>query len=182
MEIWKTLLSVIVGGATTFLASFLLEARKLKNEKFKFNREKIIAVGEDFYRFSAYALIRFEILLNNYETLGDYGTHEARVLLQQTDQNAQLLLAKISENNITITMADLFYDVSGAEKATTIIQSMKTGQARIEEIVATGGTYDDLEEPLEEVIGILRDYIALIKRDRLKIGDKLKELLAIEAQ
>jgi hypothetical protein len=179
MEIWKTLLSVIVGGATTFLASYLLEARKLKNEKFKFNREKVIAVGEDFYRFSAYALIRFENLLHNYETLGDYGTQEARNLLQRTDENVQQLLAKIGENNITITMADLFYDVSGAEKATALIQSMKTGQAQIEEIVATGGNYNDLETPLEEVKEILRDYIALIKGDRLKIGNKLKELLIV---
>ena len=182
MEIWKTLLSVVVGGATTFLASYLLEARKLKNEKFRFNREKIITVGEDFYRFSAYALIRFETLLHNYETLGDYDTQAARDLLQQTDQNVQNMLAKIGENNITITMADLFYGVSGAEKATALIQSMKTGQAQIEEIVATGGTYNYIEEPLEEVKGILRDYIALIKSDRLKIGDKLKDLLAIEAK
>lgn len=179
MEVWKTLLSVIVGGAVTFWVSYLLETRKLKNEKFKFNREKIISVGEDFYRFSGYALIRFETLLHNYETVGDYETQEARNILQQTDKNAQDLLVKIGENNVTITMADLFFGVSGADNAVAMIQSTKAAQARLEEVIAKGGRYSDIEKPLDELKEILRDYIALIKDDRQKIGNKLQKMITV---
>lgn len=180
-ESLTTLLSVIVGGAITFLASYVLEARKLKDEKYKFTRDKIISVGEEFYRFSGYALLRFETLLDNYETLTNYNTQEARDVLQQTDQNIQQLLTKIGENNITITTADIFYGVSGVEKATALIQSFKTAQAKLEEIIAQSAEQSELLQAIEVAKDILRNYINLIKSDRLVIKNRITELLNINS-
>jgi hypothetical protein len=75
--------------------------------------DKIISVGEDFYRFSAYALLHFETLLDNYETVKNYSTLEARDVLKTIDTNLIDLLKKIGENNLTITSADIFYNISG---------------------------------------------------------------------
>jgi len=176
-----TLLSVIIGGAITFLASYILEARKLKNEKYKFTRDKIISVGEEFYRFSGYALLRLETLLDNYETLSSYNTQEARNILQQTDQNLQQLLAKIAENNITITTADIFYGVSGVEKATAMIQSFKAAHARLEELIAEGSSQPEILQALETANEVTRNYINLIKNDRLVIKNRIVSMLEINS-
>lgn len=176
---FTTLLSVVIGGAITFLASYLLEARKLKNEKYKFTRDKIIAVGEEFYRFSGYAVLRFETLLDNYETLTDYNTQEARDILQQTDQNIQQSLTKIGENNITITSADIFYGVSGVEKANVLLQSFKAAQAILEELFARGADQQTIMEALEVAKNILGDYLTLIKGDRMIIKNRITEILKL---
>ena len=179
MQSLVTLLSVIIGGAITFLASYILEARKLKNEKYQFKRDKIISVGEDFYRFSAYALLRLNTLLDNYETLLNYSTQEARNILQQTDINAQALLTKIGENNVTITTADIFYGVSGVDDANSFSQAFKTSQAIIEERFASGADMAEIIEALDGAKTILRKYIKIIERDRLTIANRIKEFLEI---
>ncbi len=179
MQSLVTLLSVIIGGAITFLASYSLEARKLKNEKYQFKRDKIISVGEDFYRFSAYALLRLNTLLDNYETLLNYNTQEARNILQHTDTNLQVLLTKIGENNVTITTADIFYGVSGVDDANTFSQTFKTAQATIEERFATDADMDEITEALEIAKTVLRKYINIIECDRLTISNRIKEILEI---
>jgi hypothetical protein len=176
-----TLLAVIVGGAITFFANYLLEARKLENEKSQYKRDKIISVGEDFYRFSAYALLRFHTLLDNFETLLNYETQEARNILQQTDINLQGLLTKIGENNITITTADIFFGVSGIDDANSFSQSFKTAQANLEELFATGAPRPEIVNALEIAKGILRKYIQIIEHDRLTIANRIKEILELNA-
>jgi len=84
--------------------------------EFKFTREKLISVGEDFYRFSAYALLRFETLLDTYQKMLGYSQAATNIMLQ-VDENLKILLTKIGENNITITSADIFFGVSGADIA-----------------------------------------------------------------
>jgi hypothetical protein len=177
-----TLLSVLVGGAVTFLASYILEARKLRNEKYQFKRDKIISVGEDFYRFSAYALLRFLTLLDNYKTLMDYDSQEARNILQQTDQNILQLLTKIGENNITITSADIFYGVSGVDQANDLLQTFKAAQARLEDLFAAGAPREEIMEALQTAQSILGSYIAIIKGDRLLIKNRIKEILNLNAK
>ncbi len=179
MQSLVTLLSVIVGGAITFFAGYLLEARKLKNEKYQFKRDKIISVGEEFYRFSAYALLRFNTLLHNYETLSNYNTQEARNILQQTDVNLQALLTKIAENNITITTADIFFGVSGLDEANTFGQTFKTAQATLEELIAIGADRAEIIEALEAAKTILINYIRIIEHDRLTIANRIKEILEL---
>ena len=92
------------------------EPMHLMYAEFKFTREKLISVGEDFYRFSAYALLRFETLLDTYQKMLGYSQAATNIMLQ-VDENLKILLTKIGENNITITSADIFFGVSGADIA-----------------------------------------------------------------
>jgi hypothetical protein len=152
---------------------------QIEKRKYQFKRDKIISVGEDFYRFSAYALLRLNTLLDNYETLLNYSTQEARNILQQTDINVQVLLTKIGENNVTITTADIFYGVSGIEDANSFSQTFKTAQAIIEERFASGADMAEIIEALDVAKTILRKYIKIIERDRLTISNRIKEILEI---
>lgn len=111
-------------------------------------------------------------MLDNYETLLNYNTQEARNILQNTDTNLQVLLTKIGENNVTITTADIFYGVSGVDDANTFSQTFKTAQAIIEERFATGADLDEITEALEIAKTILRKYIKIIERDRLTISNR----------
>jgi hypothetical protein len=129
--------------------------------------------------FIASALLRLNTLLDNYETLLNYNTQEARNILQNTDTNLQVRLTKIGENNVTITTADIFYGVSGVDDANTFSQTFKTAQAIIEERFATGADLADITESLEVAKSILRKYIKIIENDRLTISNRIKEILEI---
>jgi hypothetical protein len=176
-----TILSVIVGGAIAFLASYILEARKAKNEKYKYTREKVISVGEDFYRFSAYALMRLETLLDSYKTMHQYNTQAAIEILTSVDNNLQELLKKIGENNITITTADIFFGVSGVTEATEFTNTLKTAQADLSEKITTGASQKEAEVAFYLIHDILQKYIKIIQEDRLKIRKKISEILGIKS-
>jgi len=172
-------MSVIVGGAIAFLASYALEARKLKNEKFKFTREKLISVGEDFYRFSAYALLRFETVLDTYQKMLGYSQEAANIMLQ-VDENLKTLLTKIGENNITITSADIFFGVSGGgDIAAKFMNEIKTAEADLQEKAANHASPQELQQALEIIKTLISNYIVVIKNDRETIRKKILEILEI---
>ncbi|WP_428329298.1 hypothetical protein [Mucilaginibacter sp.] len=175
----SNILSVIIGGLLTFLASYFLESKKLKNEKYKFTREKIISVGEDFYRFSAYALLRFETLLDTYENMFNYDSQEAANVMCQVDDNLKLLLSKIAENNITITSADIFYGVSGADTAALFINEIKTAEAQFQEVASGNPSNEELINALTEIKKTITKYIDLIKKDRETVKKKIIQILKV---
>ena len=177
-----TILSVIIGSAITFLATYILENRRIKNEKYKFTIEKTISVGEDFYRFSAYTLLRFETLLDNLQTSGQYNSQNARNILAKVDENLVQMLTKIADNNITITTADIFFGVSGVEKATSLLNDLKSAQARYVEKIDNFHDEVDIKNAFILIIDIVKDYIQIIKADRQKIKDKITELLNIKTR
>jgi hypothetical protein len=175
-----TIFSVIVGGAITFLASYILEARKLKNEKFKFTIEKTVSVGEEFYRFSAYTLLRLETLLDTYQKIFGYTTQEAANIMIQVDENLKTLLTKIAENNITITSADIFFNVSGADKAAKFANAIKTAEADFQEKVSNSASPAELHQELDNIKKVITDFVTAIKTDREIIRKKILKILDIK--
>jgi len=174
------LLATLVGGAMAFFSAYMLEARRLKNEQYKFKLEKMINVGEDFYRFSAYTIMRFETLIDNYKTHSQYKTEFARGILIQTEKNLHDVIKAVAESYVTITTADIFFGVSGINEANAVMLNVKHAEASYAEKISNEDILEEVEKAHNLRIKALQHAVDTINADRAKIKTRLNELLDLQ--
>lgn len=179
MDLLKYAIAVCIGGALTFLANYILENRRLKNEKFKFSLNKIVSVGEEYYKFSTYSLLYFTSLIDTIEKREEYMSEGGHSFLSLLDEENKKQIARINENNITITTASIYFDVTSSEMAVSQMLLLK-------EAILKQHHYSSIEDidnyniACDEYIRVVNSMINQIKSDQFTISTKIKNLLKTE--
>ena len=177
-----TLLSTLIGGAIAIVTQYFIEYRKSKNEKYKFSLKKIISVGEKFYTLSGYALNSFEASLESFEQINNFNTDEAKQVYLNVEKAFQEQLKLVQQNRIAITSADIYFNVSGVEKANSWKNSHTRALATLVEIV-NSNAIDKRDKQLkatDDVKKSLREIITTIKKDQRTINLKIKKMLELD--
>jgi len=177
----KFFLTLLMGASLPLVGQYFIEYFKLKSERIKFSFERIITVGEEFYRFSGLALIRFEATLNVLESIGQYNSPEAFKVFVDVESKMIELSQKIASSTITITTANIYYKVSNVQTASDAVNKITKAMANFHEIEKTDTQInnDKRREALEEVKNQVKYFIQLIKADRQHIEAKIKSLMKI---
>jgi len=177
----KTFLTLIIGASLPLLGQYIGEYLKRKGERLKFSFEKIINVGEEFYKFSGLALIRFESTLNLLENIDQYSNSEALKVFADVECKTTELCQKIASSTITITTANIYYKVSDVKTATKALAEITKSMADFYEIDKTDNKVnnDKRREALLEIKSKVFSLVQTIKTDRTNIEEKIKKLMGI---
>src|ERR1700759_3850558 len=111
MELLKYIIAVLIGGGLTLVGNYFLEDRRLKNERFKYRIDKMITVGEEYYKLSTYSLIYFSSIIDTINKREEYLSEEAHGALNKIDEEYKNQMEKVKENNIVISTASIYFDV-----------------------------------------------------------------------
>jgi hypothetical protein len=176
MELLKYGIAVVIGGGLTLLSNYILEDRRLKNEKLKFRLDKMITVGEKYYKMSSYSLIYYTSLIDTIDKREEFLSDGAHYFLNLIDEENKKQLDRINENNITITTASMYFDVTDSEKAVSAMLRLKAANLKMHHGHSTHDMdlYNDGEE---EYVQTIKFIINQIKADQLIISSGIKGLL-----
>jgi hypothetical protein len=177
MDEIKYTIAVVLGGAITFVGNYFLESRRIETEKFKFSLNKVIEVGEEYFKFSTYSLIYFTSLIDTIGKREDYLSSEAHSALEKVDEEYKKQMEKIRENNIVTTTASIYFNVTGPEKAVSEMLRTKSAIVKMTHGNATQD-YDLYQEGHEEYITVIKSIIDQIKVDQLTITTQIRKLLS----
>ncbi len=177
MDLIKYTIAVFIGGCITFVANFFLESQRLKTEKYKFSLNKIIDVGEEYFKFSTYSLMYFTSLLDTLNKRDEYLSAEAHLALGQIDDEYKKQMDKIRENNIVTTTASIYFDVTTPDGAVLAMLRSKDAVIKMTHGHATQD-YDLNQEGSENYVTAINSIINQIKADQLIISRKIKELIS----
>ncbi len=139
----------------------------------------MVWVGEVFYRFSGYALLQFENMLDSLKTITNYKTEGGRNVIEIINQNLGNLTKKIAEENITITAADIFFNVNGADEASKLMSKIKHAQALFMENISLPASDDEITRSFEQLKETIAEQIVVIKNDRNEIKNRIQEVLRL---
>ena len=179
MELLKYIIAVLIGGGLTLVGNYFLEDRRLKNERFKYRIDKMITVGEEYYKLSTYSLIYFSSIIDTINKREEYLSEEAHGALNKIDEEYKNQMEKVKENNIVISTASIYFDVADSEKAVSEMLRLKEAIVKQHH----GNSINDYDLELEgdsEFIQVVNSMINQIKSDQLVITNKIKELLSSE--
>jgi len=176
-ETLKYTIAVCIGGLLTLLSNYLLENRRLKNERFKFRLEKMINVGEEYYKFSSYSLIYFTSLIDNMNKREEFVSEGALKFLNDNHQMNEKQIEEIRKNNITITTASMYFNVTDSEKAVSHMLLLKDANLKMHHS-ASIQDIDLYDDACNEYISVIKSIINQIKTDQKTISIKIKELLS----
>jgi len=177
----KFFLTLLMGASLPLVGQYFIEYFKLKHERLKFSFEKIITVGEEFYRFSGLTLFRFEATLNVLESIDQYNSPDAFKVFADVESNMIDLCKNIASSTITITTANIYYKVSNVQIASDAAAKITKAMADFHEIEKTDSKInnDKRKQALEEVKNQVKSFIQIIKTDRQQIEEKIKKLMSI---
>lgn len=177
-EFWKALISVITGAAIPIVGNFLLERRKQKNDRNKFGFERVFAIGEEFYRYSGFALMIFTSTQKALEGIELFKAPEALKIFTDAEEKMKKLANDFASANITVTAANIFFGVSTVESVTEKAHNYNVLTAKFMEALSQGGNSDELLLSLYKQIKAANELIIVsIKEDRRKVEVRLKEML-----
>jgi hypothetical protein len=176
MDLINYTIAVCIGGTLPLLTNYILENRRLENERFKFSLSKIVSVGEEYYKFSTYSLIFFSSLIDTIEKRQEYMSEGGHHFLNLIDEENKKQMDKIRENNITITTASIYFDVTDSEIAVTQMLLLKEVGLK-QHHYSSVGDQDSYDDACDEYVKIVNSIINQIKSDQYKISIKIKELL-----
>jgi|GEM_PF-3394840 hypothetical protein len=180
-DTFTILLATSVGAGISFIAQYIVESRRSKNDKYKFSYEKIISIGERHYEFTGVALLLFEGILNKFQKMGEFESEQAYLIYE----NAVQIMAEHNESIIdrthTITSADIYFKISKISVANEMIQQFNFEIATL--IDASEGNAPNKEkkksEGISRIIKLLQDYILIINKDREIIAKTIQSLIII---
>jgi len=173
------LLATSVGAAISFVAQYIVESRRSKNDKYKFSYEKIVSIGERHYEFTGVALLVFESILNKFQKFGEFESEQAYLIYEDAVQIMAEHNKSIMDRTHTITSADIYFKISKIAVANEMIQKFNFELATW--IDASEGNEPDKENrkqgSVDRIIELLQDYIIVINKDREVIAKAIQKLI-----
>jgi len=180
-DTFTILLATSVGAGISFIAQYIVESRRSKNDKYKFSYEKIISIGERHYEFTGVALMSFESILDKFRKIGEFESIEAFQIYEDAANVMSEHNQSILERTHTITSADIYFKISKIGVATKMTQKFNFEMATLIEI-ADGNGFDKerkKEESLKRLITLIEEFIAIINNDREIIAKEIHRLIGI---
>jgi hypothetical protein len=174
MDLLKYTIAVCIGGGLPLLANYILENRRLENERFKFNLNKIVSIGEEYYKFSTYSLIFFTSQIDTIQKREDYMSEGGQYFLNAIDKENKKQIDNINENNLTITTASIYFNVTNPEKAIDHMLLLKEVGLK-KHHYSSIGDINNYDNACDEYIRIATSIINQIKADQSTISSKIKE-------
>ena len=173
------LLATSVGAGISFVAQYIVESKRSKNDKYKFSYEKIISIGEKHYEFTGVALLLFESMLNKFQKLGEFESEQANLIYENAVQTMAKHNQSILDRTHTITSADIYFKISKIAVAKELTQKFNFELATLAD-VSEGNNHNKEEkkvESLRRLIQLIEEYIAIINNDREIIAKEIQRLI-----
>lgn len=181
-EYLKSIITLLIGASLPLIGQLTIEKFKRKGDRMKFSFEKVISVGEEFYRYSGLTILRFEATLDILNNIHTYGSIEALKIFADAEANIVELCKNIASSTITITTANIYYDVSNVHVASNWITQLNKAMADFHEIEKYDNYLNNQKrfEALENLKGKILELVSAINRDRNTIEVKIKSLINSE--
>jgi len=173
---FTVLISAAAGAAFGFIPQYLIENKKAKTEKMKYSLDKKISVGEKFYENSGLAITVFESTLRTFENVAVFTSDAAIAVFTAVQENYQKQAQAITSTTNTISAADIYFNISGVDD---VNKWMKEYQLKIADFHERKekNILTNPEEAINDIIGLLKKIISMIKADRETIKIAIHQLL-----